>query len=62
MEEEFERIAQDAINEAQEVKCDFAEFVEGLKVMVQTIQDRYEQAASELRGQQSASTDENDED
>ena len=41
-ETEFERIAKDAIRQAELVECSLAEFAEGLKLIEDEIRDRRE--------------------
>lgn len=48
LEEKFEEIAQAAIEDAEAIECEGAEFVEGLKVMAAQIRHRLEAAASEF--------------
>lgn len=48
LEKKFERIAENAIREAELVDCDGKEFVEGLKVIASEIQHRLESAADEF--------------
>lgn len=40
LEEEWERIAQEAISEAEKVECPIEDFLEGLKDIATTILDR----------------------
>lgn len=46
-EQQFEAIAQRAIEEAEAIKCDFGTFVEGLKAMTSLLQHRLEGAIDE---------------
>lgn len=46
--DKFEKIAQDAIQAAERVKCSFPAFVEGLKVIRSEINDRVRTAEDEL--------------
>jgi hypothetical protein len=48
MDEEFEKIAQDAIEKAEAVNCEGEDFVAGLEVMLSLIQDRLESARDEF--------------
>lgn len=49
LEEEFEAIAREAIESAEAVKCDFSDFVEGLKSIEIEIRERRSMAEEELR-------------
>ena len=40
LEEEWERIAQEAISEAEQVECSMEDFLDGLKDIASTILDR----------------------
>lgn len=48
IESRFESIASNALSEAEGVKCDFAEFVEGLEIVVETLQERLDCSKEEL--------------
>lgn len=48
LEERFVKIAQRAIEDAEHVECDGADFVEGLKVIRSEIQSRLEGAEEEF--------------
>ena len=49
VEEQFESIAERAIEEAEQVNCPFPEFVDGLKSIAQELMDHWSLAKSELR-------------
>ena len=49
-EEAFERLGEKLISDAEAVKCEFAEFVEGLKDIESTVRDRRVFAEEELKG------------
>ena len=46
-EDEFEDLAADCINEAENVNCTFAEFIDGLRIIHEAIKERLEQALAE---------------
>lgn len=48
--EEFERIADNVISRLRSVKCEFKKYVEGLRLVVERLQDELELAESELEG------------
>ena len=48
MSDDFERIAQEAIQEAEQVKCSLSDFRDGLKTMVEALRLRLEQVNDEL--------------
>lgn len=45
--QEFEAIANNAVDEAEDVKCDFEAFVEGLAYIVDRLKDRLSEARDE---------------
>jgi hypothetical protein len=47
IEQEFEKIAEEAISKAEHVDCSFARFIDGLKDIETTIRDRREMAQHE---------------
>lgn len=51
-EEQFLDIASDAIQKAESVDCSFADFCEGLTILLDELRARHEQAEDELRSQQ----------
>lgn len=51
LEEKFEEIAQEAIKEAERVKCTFADFVQGLRDIEGTVRERRQAAEEELESQ-----------
>ncbi|MHC4372400.1 MAG: hypothetical protein ACYSW8_32765 [Planctomycetota bacterium] len=46
-EKQFERIAQDAMSQAEQVNCDMQTFYDGLKLIGEQIRDRREIGADE---------------
>ena len=48
LEKRFEEIARRAIEDAEHVKCDGKDFVEGLKIIVSEVRHRLECAAEEF--------------
>jgi hypothetical protein len=50
LQEEFEAIMQDAIEDAEGVKCELPEFVEGLELMRALLDERISCARDEIRG------------
>jgi hypothetical protein len=57
VEDQFEKIAEDAILKAEKVDCSFDEFVGGLSGIMITIKERWELAVDEQR-QKNAETEE----
>ena len=49
MEETFEKIAQEAVEQAERVECPFLDFKKGLRTMLGIVKERYEQACEEAR-------------
>jgi hypothetical protein len=63
VEEVFEDIAVDALDQAERVKCSGREFAEGLKTIMDTFRERWEQAVVEFgKGEEDEDEDEDDED
>jgi hypothetical protein len=48
----FEEIASEAIAAAERIKCDFADFVEGLRTIESLIRERRVNVEDELRSQE----------
>ena len=49
LEDQFHKIQEDAILEAESVKCELPEFLEGLKVMRSALAQRIEQVEDEVK-------------
>jgi len=56
-EERFEAVAHKALQEAEAVPCAFAEFVSGLRGIIEELQDRLKMAEDELERNQPAVED-----
>ena len=50
VEKQFEDLAQQTVADAEGVICSFPEFVEGLKMLLDAVQGRYDLACEENRG------------
>ncbi len=50
LDEKFAKIAQDAISEAEQVKCSGLDFRDGLRTMIEELTDRWVLAKAEYRG------------
>ena len=50
LDEQFDKIQQDAIRIAERVRCSLPEFLEGLKSMRAALNDRIEGVTSEVEG------------
>ena len=48
IEEQFQEISDQMIQRAERVRCDFEEFVEGLQLLYQGVQERWHGARDEL--------------
>lgn len=58
---EFERIAQKAIEEAEFVQVSFDEFIDGLKDIIDALSNRHIEACAERRTHRRLSREESDE-
>lgn len=47
-EEQFEKIASEAITQAEQIDCSLDDFCDGLKAMIDVLRERHEQVENEL--------------
>lgn len=48
-EKEFEKLADETVEKAEAIKCDFGDFIEGLKILTERFRDRHQFAVDEAR-------------